>query len=467
MNENLIDCYQPEISFQLLESSDPGNSSILGKVRGQFFVPDGNSRNNRHYPKALWQRVLENTEVKRRLNDRVTFGAIGHDQILDDAALREGKFSHIVTSLQINESNKGIGEADILNTPTGRILYTFLEAGAKLYVSSRATGKLKEGVKKNGMPVVDEDTYSFNTFDFVIDPGFKQANPQLVESVNQLNKIFTNNTNEKNGVGKMTDQVDASKEALITLSKENSGLREDMESATTEIEALKTQTLQQTAKLESLETDNSELTEKVVVLEKYSELGTIEEIETLLETSIATQAELKEYKAIDPASVIVEALEKSSKLLEDYNEIGSVEEINKMITVVEGFKTKIDAFGTVEEIAKMCQVFETLIAQKEEAQTNEDIKTLAEELKVSVDRITKVYGKLTKDEIKEMFAGVEEEKTEEEKRLLESRNRYKRNDKGEPIIPEAKTKDYEKSAGERLMESMGGTWQDESEHELI
>lgn len=145
------------------------------------FIPDGESRNKRYYPKELWERTLNDTELNERLKDRHCYGTIGHDTELNDVSLLEGKVSHIVTNLYI-EDGVGIGEAEILNTEVGRTLRTILGAKCKLYVSSRGIGKFKES-SKNGNKIVDPDNYLLETFDFVMDPGFLEANPTLVESI--------------------------------------------------------------------------------------------------------------------------------------------------------------------------------------------------------------------------------------------------------------------------------------------
>ena len=114
------------------------------------------------------------------------FGSIGHDVKLGDVGLREGKASHVTTQAFIDDNGLGIGEALILNTPVGQILNTVLRAGCNLYVSSRADG-LFNGTY-NGLPVVDEDAYELEGWDFVIEPGFLRANPKISEALNDLQK---------------------------------------------------------------------------------------------------------------------------------------------------------------------------------------------------------------------------------------------------------------------------------------
>ena len=54
----VVDIIDPRIKFQLMEdSSEVDGVHILAKVKGQFFVPDGKSRNGRFYPKELWEKT--------------------------------------------------------------------------------------------------------------------------------------------------------------------------------------------------------------------------------------------------------------------------------------------------------------------------------------------------------------------------------------------------------------------------
>ena len=133
---------------------------IIGMIEGQFFKPDGMSRNGRWYPRSLWEKVLNKADVKNRFNTSTMFGEIGHsDGPVEDLTLRTGCASHFIDRLWITEDGHGMGRAYILNTPTGQLLKTYLGAGCKLKVSTRGEGMYKEGCTYNGCPVVDDDSY--------------------------------------------------------------------------------------------------------------------------------------------------------------------------------------------------------------------------------------------------------------------------------------------------------------------
>jgi len=156
---------------------------ILARVVGPFFVVDGNSRNGRHYNRALWELA-----IKRNL-DRITsgrmLGAIGHETDLSDEGLAKGNASHKTTRLWI-DGKTGMWEILVLGSASGIQLNALLRGDVKLAVSSRAEGEFK-GRTREGFDIIDPETYDLVGFDFVQDPGVPTAYPKLVESVSTTN----------------------------------------------------------------------------------------------------------------------------------------------------------------------------------------------------------------------------------------------------------------------------------------
>ncbi|KKL07363.1 hypothetical protein LCGC14_2586790, partial [marine sediment metagenome] len=139
--EKLHDAFSPELDYTVEEGkAEVDGKAVLAKVKGEFFFPGGISRNQRYYPKSLWDKVLANEELREKVGNKTLFGTISHTQPIDDTAMLEGKISHIVTKLGIDGKGKGIGEALLLDTDAGRVLNTFFRAGSKMFVSSRADG---------------------------------------------------------------------------------------------------------------------------------------------------------------------------------------------------------------------------------------------------------------------------------------------------------------------------------------
>lgn len=413
------DIFEPDVKFVLEEGeSEVNGQSILAKVSGVFFVPDGTSRNKRYYPKSLWEKALGKPEIKEKLASRRMLGTIGHDQLINDMAILEGKVSHIVTSLKIDENGKGIGEALILDTKAGKVLNTLLRAGSKLFVSSRATGKYADAQHK-GMPIVDENTYALSTFDFVIDPGFLEANPELKESFEEMINDKNDTTFNQLGEGDMSGETKLAEH----ITNENHKLKTDLKTAITEVDDLKGKLAIANNDLDSIKEENVEAHTLKETLTKYESLGTVEDLSAMKEAFAKNEAELKEFKEIDPESnpkEIGEVIDAAKALIEEYKLIGSPEKITEALTSLAERIEKYEDFGTENEVEELFDLCNTFVEKEKSAKVEAEIKALATELGVEEAKIAKVYGKLSVEEIKEIFANVKK---------VEAKPEDKKNDK--------------------------------------
>lgn len=414
MKVKLNEILEPEFKFSVEEASgDVDGKNILGKLRGEFFVPEGISRNRRFYPKSLWEKQLALPDVQKRLTERRMFGTVGHNQPLDDQALLEGKISHFVRYLGI-EGSKGIGEALILDTPAGRILNTMARAGCKLFVSSRADGSYKG--EHNGIPVVDPDTYTLSGFDVVCDPGFLQASPSLVEAFNQLEAL--NNQGDS--------EMGVDNQLLENLAKENATLRNDMTEAVKENESLKNEKtilVQETAKLkQQLEA----VSKKAKIAEQYVALGTPVEIEKCLENAEKVMTEVKahggmtvigkaingakamieKYRALGTADQITEALTRAKRMGEELKKLGSPADIRECLKRAEAKVAKYETLGSIKEIEKVFAKAQKVMEGQKAAAEDLRIKKFAAEMKVAESAIRKVWGKMSEKEMREFFPAI-------------------------------------------------------------
>lgn len=433
--EIIHDCIELSSNFVLEEAkSEVDGQHILGKLKGQFFVPDGVSRNKRFYSKNLWEKVLSTPEVIEALKDRRMFGTISHTQNIDDDALREGKISHIVTDLKI-EGDKGMGEALILNTPTGNILNTMLRAGSKLYVSSRAMGKYNGHA--NGVPAIDENNYQFSGFDIVIDPGFHQAKPDLVESL-ELNTA-EGETMDRELIEKVVLENANLKADLTKLLNESKKLNEESEEVESENDKLKAKIAELEAKIKELEGKNSSATD---MSDRYKQLGSPKEIQDALETcenliktykAIGTpddiskaltesKALLDEYRVLGTPKQLDEAIDKSVELITKYKEVGTPEEITEAIDRSYKVITEYQDFGTVEELKEAFDKMSKVVTTMKNESVEKKIKELSQELHVTEESIKKLYGKVSEQEIREVFKKANESATLTKKFIAPTKN---------------------------------------------
>ena len=387
--------------------------NILAVVEGVFFVPNGVSRNERYYPKTFWETILNKDEVKSRLNNRIMFGEIGHnDRPVSEGDLTDGRVSHIVTKLWIDEQDRGMGQAYILGTPAGKNLYTYMKAGCQIKTSSRASGDYKSNEDYNGMPIVDEDTYYLETFDFVINPGFLETNPKLMENVNKIKKQM-----EKKEMEYGKELFELLKEEKVTLSEkvenvsknntllesENKKLSEKVEELESKVKELsESEDLNETIKKEINEVNakNQELTEK---LKGYEELGEAEDIKTTLDESANL---LEEYVAIGKPEAIKKELSESKKLIESYKVFGTAKELEETIPVVEKVLERYSKLGSLEEVEEIIKRAEELTKKIKQERFDDTVIKISREYKAPIENVKKLLEKVGEVETVEILKSV-------------------------------------------------------------
>lgn len=307
---------------------------ILGRAVGPFFVTDSESGNRRFYSKKLWENAI--SKNADRMKNSSMLGTVGHKQPIDDLAIAEGKVSHKVTKLWIDEdTGVGMGEILIFGSDSGRNLNSYLRGGVPIAVSSRAGGEFN-GQTKTGAKIVDEDSYSLEGFDFVLNPGVKTAVPTLVENLQPTDLPLDNATTEDDMSTALLESLTADKvslqarldesiNALAASNRDKTALQSDLETVRTA-----SQTLQ-----ESLDATTTELNEskaKVTELQEslaaYQELG---DAATINEAMTQSMELIGQYQELGTISQLTEALDSADNLINEYSEIGSPDEIEEIV----------------------------------------------------------------------------------------------------------------------------------------
>lgn len=445
------DFFEPHLAFSIHESDgDVDGKVILAKVSGEMFFPDGVSRNKRFYPRQVWENVLQDANVLQRLAERRTYGTIGHNQKIDEAAFLEGKVSHIVTGLRI-ENGKGIGEILILDTPAGRMLNTLFRAKCKMFVSSRATGDYKG--EMSGIPAVDPDSFVFETIDFVIEPGFLDASPALTES---LSKIFEELTKLNQGEKLMTapnaaisenTNAQAVNHLIEALSKENRTIKSDFDTASRELTGLKDNNTVIAEENRHLKAEMARLRAKAALVERFSRFGTPDELDKLLKLA-EDYAEF--FGANGSPKEIRESLLQSRAALKLYAKIGTPAEIQEAMKVAMNTVGAYAAHGTVREVAEVISLSEKLIRTEGSRKAVKRITELAKELKVPEAAIRKLAVKMSETEIRDFYKAQGENSRSPSQVFAKSGNTSKLNESATQH-PRSVTV---MSLTEKLMESM-------------
>lgn len=169
MNKILTDVFMLD-NIQVL--SEGKNGSTM-KIRGVFQRADEANANKRIYSKQILENSIKS--LKPMLENRMLVGELDHPEANN---VRLSNASHLITGLKMVGKDM-IGEAEILNTPAGKIAQTLINDKVKIGISSRGTGTISED--KDGVKHVNED-FRLVTFDLVADPSTRGAYPGVTES---------------------------------------------------------------------------------------------------------------------------------------------------------------------------------------------------------------------------------------------------------------------------------------------
>ena len=164
----------------ITEEKDGGGKNY--KIRGIFMQADIQNRNGRLYPMEVLDEEVKKYN-KNFIEQKRAFGELGHP---DGPTVNLERVSHMITSLKPDGKNF-IGEAKIMDTPMGKIVQNLMDEGAKLGVSSRGMGSLRQ---KGGANVVSDDFYLATAADIVADPSARKA---FVEGIMEGKEWVWNN----------------------------------------------------------------------------------------------------------------------------------------------------------------------------------------------------------------------------------------------------------------------------------
>lgn len=402
MKNKLHDILDPKVKFEVLESSEVDGEHVLAKVKGVFFCPNGKSRNGRYYPKDLWENVLADHQVKEKIKTRQMYGTVGHETKIDDKAILEGLVSHIITDMRIDENDKGIGEALILNTPAGKTLNTILRAGGQMYVSTRANGTLKG--KHEGLPVVDKDTYEFETVDFVCRPGFLEANPTIQE---EFNDLINNGVNEK--------EISMNEQLVKVITDENADLKKKVGELTDEVSSLVESAKEVNEENQHLKGELGKLEEANKIVENFSKLGTVEEINEKFEKLVESEKLIEAYNELgDSPDEIKEALEIGESVMLELKDLGTTEEIEEALEKSINFKEEIDALGSIDDIKAVIEKLDGIAKDRKKEIREKEEKELSEELNLTTDKVSTLLEKYSADDIRELYKNIKSEFNEDD-----------------------------------------------------
>lgn len=150
--------------IQVLTEDKNGQKTYY--IKGVFMESDTKNRNGRVYPNAIMEKEIGRYNTDYVKQNRA-MGELGHPE---GPTVNLERVSHIIKNLSVDRKQI-LGEAKVMDTPYGKIVKNLIDEGAKLGVSSRGMGSLKE---QDGVNVVQED-FMLAAVDVVADPSAPNA----------------------------------------------------------------------------------------------------------------------------------------------------------------------------------------------------------------------------------------------------------------------------------------------------
>lgn len=149
----------------LAEEGTEGKKNLF--IEGIFLQGNLKNRNGRRYPTEILAKEVTRYTTEQIDKNRA-YGELGHP---DGPSINLERVCMMIKSLR-QEGDNFVGRAKIMDTPYGNIVKNLMNEGARLGVSSRGMGTLRE---VNGVNEVQSDFFLATAADIVADPSAPDA----------------------------------------------------------------------------------------------------------------------------------------------------------------------------------------------------------------------------------------------------------------------------------------------------
>lgn len=148
------------------------NSSILGTFEGECADANITNKNGLDITKEVWDTVFASDEYKDAIELGHYIGFLGHPE--DPNCMDFEHACIVMKEGHIDPDGKVYGKFDLIDTPVGKIVKSFQDAGVQFGISVRGAGDIIDNS-------VDPDTFVFRGFDLVSFPAYPDAIPTFSE----------------------------------------------------------------------------------------------------------------------------------------------------------------------------------------------------------------------------------------------------------------------------------------------
>ncbi len=158
------------------ETSELKNPAILGTFTGKCCDAEAINNNNMLLDRELFEKVKASEEYKDAIKRGHYIGFLGHPE---DPNCQDFKNACIVmTDMELKDNGAIYGTFNLINTPVGKIVKTFIDAGVQFGISIRGAGDV---TPEGDYDYVQPDMFVFRGFDLVAFPAYNDAMPEFLE----------------------------------------------------------------------------------------------------------------------------------------------------------------------------------------------------------------------------------------------------------------------------------------------
>ena len=153
--------------------ADKKKPAVIGQFTGKCCDSNVVNNNDMHLGRQLFENLFASDEYKTALANGHYIGFLGHPDDPGDQNYMNACI--VMTDCHLTADGEVSGTFDLVDTPVGRTVKSFIDAGVNFGISIRGAGD----VASDGE--VDPDTFVFRGFDLVTFPAYNDCIPEFRE----------------------------------------------------------------------------------------------------------------------------------------------------------------------------------------------------------------------------------------------------------------------------------------------